>query len=76
MLVNGEAKWHLLGLLFFFPGEAVPPLPNALQEEELFLPVGLRGSSDHAAQSWDSPLLPHQSTTMPARHNPGNVTDL
>ena len=33
----------------FVPREAVPLLPNALQEGEVFLPVWPRGSSDHTA---------------------------
>jgi len=56
----------------FVPGQAVPPLPNALQERELFLPVRPRGSSDHAAHSQVSVLLPHRSTTKPARHERGD----
>lgn len=56
----------------FVPGQAVPPLPNALQERELFLPVRPRGSSDHAAHSRVSVLLPYRSTTMSARHEQGD----
>ena len=56
-------------------GEAMPPLPNALQAGELFLPQHFRGSSDHIAHPWVSAFLPHRSTAKPSWHNTGNDTD-
>lgn len=49
------------------PWRGWPPLPNALQEMELFLPVQPRGSSEYAACSQDSAFCAHQSTAKPAR---------
>lgn len=42
----------------FLPGEAMSPLPNALQEGELFLTEQPMGSSDHAAHFQALVLLP------------------
>ena len=59
----------------FVPTEAMPPLPSALQEGELFLPQWPRGSSDHAVHSQASALLPHRSTAMASRlHQAGAGT--
>lgn len=51
--LNGISRF-----LFAFK-EARSPLSNALQAEELLPSEQLRGSSDNAAFSWGSALLPH-----------------
>ena len=55
----------------FVPGEALVPLPNALQAGERFLQLGPRGSSDHTVQSWVCTLLPHRNTAKPGMTSGG-----
>ena len=42
----------------FFPWEAIPPLPSALQERDLSLAVNSRGPSNNAVCSWTSGSFP------------------
>ena len=69
LLTNRAAQWHSPSFVF---REAVPPLPNALQAGELFLPVRPRGSSNHTTWSWVSTLPPHWRTAKSAMHDPGD----
>lgn len=73
---TSEQDCSMLPAGSFFPGEAMPPLPNALQYRELFLPMWPRVSLYHAACSWVSTLLPHRSTAKSTRYNLGNGTDV
>lgn len=49
----------------FVPREAVPPLPNALQEGEPSISVGPRASSDHTVSSGPLPSFSAGALSMP-----------
>lgn len=73
ILVNGSS---LAPTGSFAPGEGATPLQSAVQAGELFLPVRSRRSSDHAAHTRVSVLLPHWSTAQLARDDPDGRADL